>query len=1419
MALLDEIEVRVYRSYVKIPLIFFVPALIFLSVFSWAYFYANSPYAWETAEEFLHESMEGHFSFQYVEVRPTLTTIEAYGAELRSPDKEPVIAVDELMVRLNPLMLFAGRIEFDQAVTQGARVRLDFDQDTGRLNLFEALGLYDRPEDDSDDGESQAIAFSDLEIRDAQFELHHRRFGFSVDEVSFPKVSFFREPATRLISVESVTIPRANFWFHHHLFRAPPENGDWEFEVRDFQVEDWQWVNDGFTVQRASTDVEGIRLEASGRMRFPREDGRRNMIYDAEGTIEAAYESTAVEYFTGGNVRFDIPHLDIDIAGDFDEIHGNIDAHARVVQINGMFFENLRGGLKLNNRFLETRDLSGRFYGGELEADYAFFNMLERNFGADIGASGTDPRAMINDMIGQDHPFLEGEIEGGLRLIGEIPSRAMPRMAYNYVLMNDAMARFMQMEVTDDLTLRRDHDLLFPNQRLDMREGSEFFVDQRRLGLPQATFASGADRVEVNDFFLEYPAMEFVTVGASGLASVQGRLDEIAPYATYYNVDGLEGPAEFAMELEGFFGSPQWRLSGRMEEPGWRVREEEVLRGRWLELELDTEDGEIEIERAYAETDYGNFQATGWAGWYEPPPAPDDEPPWPNWEHRPVQPLEIEIDAQGVELSAISHLIHPELRGHGKVDGRLGLRGSMQEMSGHFEAELTDGFVREQPVERAMGRGSFDASGARLDEAAVDLGEAGYFEGDGRFDYGGEFNFALQGEAIELGELRELQQMQTRLGGKGQFFMIGEGSLDDPLFSAGAQATDVSLDGRVYGDVALTAETLDGIVYISGGLLPWLTASIEVPLRDTAPFYARFGMEELAVIDFLPELGEHPMLDDATVTGTTELYLDRDFSRYQAIFNLSALDIASRGQRISNRGPVIVGFNNGEVVAFQRASFESGGRYFSLEGAVGLNPALLDLRIEGDLDLGLLDSARAGFPEFFPEYFVDAEGYAATDINVRGTPENFVADGTVLFGPSQWELRFLQEPVIVERGLMNLGDRGIEIPEDQPMEGVVLGGATRVAGRLGYLPEHPREMDLNIWSHNMTYRFPDVVTMAFDTNLRIEASDWHDWATWLVSGDVDVLDGVYTQEFNFVEQELAGRVFGAFQPQAERYEAGLFELFPILNDISFDMQVRARDGFHLRSQFDRLAMDLEFRFDLLVQDRLVNPRITGDLDVLDGELAFQGESFDVSSGTVRFADDFTNPYLEIQAGADVRNTCEQSEFADEQSPAMTLASNMDALDTQHYHIILNIEGHLENLDFNMESNPYADQRDILSLLLTGCTVDQLTATGASGPTLEVALGPLLGRLEREIQDVVAVDEFTIMPGVERTQVHISNTLTRRWNLRAQLETGFADAAGGQQVQLEYRRWNHWTAEVSGRSHTQTGNFLLDLKLNYRLPLD
>jgi len=470
--------------------------------------------------------------------------------------------------------------------------------------------------------------------------------------------------------------------------------------------------------------------------------------------------------------------------------------------------------------------------------------------------------------------------------------------------------------------------------------------------------------------------------------------------------------------------------------------------------------------------------------------------------------------------------------------------------------------------------------------------------------------------------------------------------------------------------------------------------------------------------------------------------------------------------------------------------------------------------------LGLVDLLGTEvFPGTLPESVIDSSGFVDVSMKIGGPPSRPIPQGSLTFRDATFELRDFAAPLRIDGGHVAFDRDAVRVPAEKPISGAFLGGVFEVSGQMDISDYRPQRAEIDIWTHNLVYRVPETANVNFDTRLKIRAEDLARPESWMVSGDVEILNARYYRDISLFEEQVAGRVIGTIAQRTERYEASALEQLPWLSEVGFDVNIRARDGFVVDNKIDRFGIDLEFRFDLRLQRTLQDPRLAGEVDVVDGTVDFQGETFEVRTGTLEYTGDPRNPRVEITAGSDIRNQCvEQNEF-DDVGPSFRFAGNFDESRGEVYHVLLRVEGRLETLDVQFESNPYADQRDILSLMLTGCTVDELSASGATQPGLEIALGPLLGRLEKEVQDVIELSEFTIMPGVERTQVRIADRVTRRLQWRFQLDTGVSERSGGQRYQLEYQLSDRWSAEFSERSTGERENFLLDAKLKYRVPID
>lgn len=1424
MALLDEIEFRVYRSHIKIPLIFFVPVICVLSLYVLIYFYLNSGWFVHTLNNKLHDVLGGYIEVENLDIEPGFTRLHIHQASLLTPEREPVIEARAIDAAINPLLLLRGRVQFDRAYARGARVSLQFRED-GTFNLFEGLG-FSKDEEKIEPEEKKprnfSVGFADIRIIESEFEFVHSIFNMKIPDVNIESGSVFIEPATMLMKVDNLLVPSADFVFHPHLFRFDERHGDWTFSVRNFEVKNWSWANEGFLVERVRANVEGFGLDVNGRMSFPSSgpDGHTQVHYDAKGKLTAPYWSPLLKYFLRDNLHFEIPELTVSAAGTLEEIDGEVELYSSVFEVAGLFFEDIRARMTLENRFLVMKEGSARVHGGRLTFPYAYFSLLDTRYGVVADFEGVNPASVLRDFK-VDLPWLEGRARGGLTLVGEIPSAPQYRGEGPFQLRNHTVGRYADLVLTKPVHLARNSRELVPVSTAVLEAGSEAWVDLSRVGVPQAKLKLGGDRAEIRDFKMNYQTMMMERTLEGKEAHVRARFANAHDLAESYGLSGLSGTLDIDLKMRGMIGMPDLDAKTVLDSPvfSW---DGGAVAGKQAKMDFSLKHGTLKIHDFIFASDSGTARARGDIGLLAVPAyytkrADEERSMVPAV--RSVKPIDLKMSVSEALLEPWGALFAPELELAGIADIDASVTGTLSRPNGKFGVHVRKGAVRGQRIASLNMAGVLGEDEVRLNLLTIDAERAGQLSGQGRYGFDGSMDFELKLDGFDLGHVRELQDLPIQIVGHGDAQLKGSGTLVKPEISGSVRLYELGAGSRRVGDVALVAHTAQDTVHLTGALLPWVSVALEVPLKKGSPYYARIGMEQLNLLQAVPEVRALGVINDALLTGIVEVFLADDFSNYQVVADLSDVQLESFGQSIKNRGPIIAGINNGEILQIQQAVFGIGGRFVSVQGGLVFDSSLIDVRVEGDLDLGLLNSARLAFPKLFPDIFIESQGTVQIDTNLRGTPGNMSADGLLTFGPSEIVLRPLPEPLLITSGEIRFNRDGVFIPQARPLVGQVLGGAVRLAGNMRLSETEQDRFDLRMWSHNMSYRIPNMADLTFDTDLRLQGTDIARMETWLVSGEVNVLDGLYYRELNVVEKQLTDRVLGAFNRRAERYDTSFIDQIPGLKDTRFDLAIRARDGFKLRNQIDRIELDLELRVDLKLRNTLADPKVVGDVEVIDGDVSFQGEKFDVRSGTVRFADRLDNPWVDIVAGADVRNTCLDGEVFDEISSAMSLSANVDASRQQYYHITLNARGTLDNLDVHFESSPYADQRDILSMLLTGCTVDQLTASSASRPTLEIALGPLLGRLEREIQDVVKVEEFTIMPGVERTQLRIGDTLTRRLSWRFQLDTGFAEASGGQQYQLEYKLSDKWSTELSERSRSETNSFLLDLKLKYRLPLD
>ncbi len=1423
---MHDIEVKVYRSSLKIPVAFFVPGAFLVTVYALTYLFLNSNIFLNVLLGKLDEVFPGTVQSTELVISPTLTAAHAYDTHIYSPEGVEVIRADEAHVKLAPLLLLARRIEIYDAVVRRGGVRMTLPEHSEQtFDLLRALGV-DKPKDPNDTSEPliREITFRNVRCEECFYSIDLGFFKAEIPEVTIPDAKVVIGDPLR-ITVPELNVAALDLTFQHYLFGFPQDQGPWKFRAEDIAIRQWQWSNEGFTVERVSLMAQGVTASATGDMRFPdtKQDESTQMIYRAGGSIHIPVNTKLGDYFLDEVFHAEVD-ANISVRGTLDQIEGVFLAEAPYLETQKVKFQHLeaRGFLRDDVVFIEhaVADL----HGGKVDLTNGVFSMFEGIFAAQATLEEVDPEGVLRD-LGFDYPWMTGSASGELTMMGWIPKDPEWTKPGDdpFARIDEATKPVSWIHLDEDTTITRGSRDVLPGGKIRLLAGGEVATSLETAHIPNMTAVFDHMSARISNFHFNW-IQNLLLPGLRGSpASVRVTTNDLGGLGRDYKVKGLAGGMTAEITALGLMNYPSVDGDLRLKSPATTI-DGTTIASSELATRFRIRNGRLEFTPVQFNTPRGNLRVAGaLAVLRDPRGVIDPLTGRQTSEFLPARSdnASIDFEVSGLDLALADRFLKSGMELSGQLNATGLLTGNLSDPVVTVDAAL-NGQAVGQDFERVAFEGVLSRRSVEARRFEVDAGDAGRVNGHGSYDLRADtFEFALSGEGVVFERLVPLAAISpVPIEGTSQFELHGTGAFAKPQIAGYVLVDGLSIDNRPLGGGSLVVNTLGTTVHIVGALPSLATVSFEVPLDAESPFYARLGLDHLNVRSALSELRDSQLVERLDVTGTVETFVDRDFSRYQVLVTLDEFLLDTLGRRFTNRGPIIAGLNDGNLIQIQQAEIGAQGRYVMVQGGIFLDEALLDISLAGSLDMALLNSFRASFPEYFPDAIIDGRGVVELDTNIRGTPGGtLVADGFLKFLPTEVQLRDLPDPVLISSGVVRFSREGLKIDPDDPIRGRALQGIFELGGSMALAGFEARDLVLNLQAVNMSYRIPEVANLTFGGDLTLNAPAIDRPETWKVTGLVDIVDGLYYENISIFQEQFTNRILGAFSRQSDAYQASLVERFPILEEVNFDLNIRARDSFKIQSEIDRLGLDLELRLDVRLQNTLALPRIVGDVDVIDGRVKFQDEKFEVSSGTLTFSGEAKNPYVDIVADSEVSNRCRKTDLGDDTLTSFNLSGDSSSVEQQIFRIILNVQGKLSNLDIQLESNPFADQRDILSLILTGCTVDQITASSASSPTLEVALAPVLGWIEGTVQDAVAVEEFTITPSVDRLRTSVGDRISRRLSWRLQVDTGLADTSSGQLYQLNYKLSDAWSAEFSESTKTDDNSFVIDFKLKYRLFLD
>ncbi|MBN1947867.1 MAG: translocation/assembly module TamB domain-containing protein [Bradymonadales bacterium] len=792
--------------------------------------------------------------------------------------------------------------------------------------------------------------------------------------------------------------------------------------------------------------------------------------------------------------------------------------------------------------------------------------------------------------------------------------------------------------------------------------------------------------------------------------------------------------------------------------------------------------------------------------------------------------LDLSLRADSLDLAGLL----PDLPVTGAIDLEARVAGSVgrPRIDGSFV--LREAILFDEWIDRLSARLQYSRRGISLTDIEL-LIEEGRVDGALFLDPDGSLISAhFRSRGLQLEHFRHIDDLQLEISGSPEFNLqliparqIDRSLLPQDLLPAvglpdiqgSLIVRELSIGGMDQGALALSIDTYGDTVTVVGQLRR------DLDTRITFPFDRHQPIRLEATFDRLPLELAFPFLDTVIQRGEANggrLEVEtRLLDGFELIgdLSLSELWFQAGGRRFSTARPVHVTYSAisdprdrdlHHALHIPELSFGTIGHYLTLQGDVR-DWSDLDLRLRGEMELSLAS--------LFTPAIAQANGVLGVTVDLGGSLSDPAVQGQIAIRDATITPRGLGDSITIRRGLIRVypywvegvpaeHQMTLEIPRDQQIEGSLFSGAFSLNGQIHFDRFLPHDLELELFANNLSYRLPDLLSLSLNrVDLTLFSYDLADPDSFYLSGNVFIQEGLFSQELGSLASLFQSTFAQVFSREVARYREPIWRQAPLLEFMDFDIGIRARDNFRIRTSLFDADIDVELQIDLTLQGTLKDPVLVGEVKIIDGDITYQNRQFEVQSCSLRF-DGLASPagpLLPRIENCVAEATIERSTLTSRSTALIgeisTSYTSLQDERLQPYRIRVSAEG-LSPADLNitLESvNVALDQRDILSLIFTGMTVDELTTSTDRGTSYDILFRQLIGLVQSELQEQFSIDEFTLIPSLAgATVIQLREQLSERLSLDVRT-TVFGTEASTQAVTGQLILFDWLILELSERS--------------------
>jgi translocation and assembly module TamB len=614
-------------------------------------------------------------------------------------------------------------------------------------------------------------------------------------------------------------------------------------------------------------------------------------------------------------------------------------------------------------------------------------------------------------------------------------------------------------------------------------------------------------------------------------------------------------------------------------------------------------------------------------------------------------------NADVAELEALAGYDYP-VTGHVNLTLQAGGTRAHPHADGHVH--LADAVVYGEPLQQFDSDVRWNNGEASLNNIQLSYQNAQATGGVAYNPSTRTYQFNLTGRNFNLQRIPKLQISRVPVEGQVDFTAQGSGTVEAPVINAKILVRDLTFDNERTGNLTINAVTEGEAIHLTAtSAFEHAQLSLDgtvVPRNDfPADFNARF--DHLDVDAVVREYLNGRVSGHSGLSGQLQargsLKAPREMN---VVANLEGLDINVDELKLRNQGPIRVTIAQ-QVVRLEQLHIVGEDTDFSAHGTASLiGNRDLDLAADGHLNLQIIQTLNSDFT---------SSGMVDVAMTVTGPAVDPVMQGKV--NVSHGSIAYVDLPSGLSdmNGSLVFNKNRLQIENLTARSGGgtinLTGEATTYAGQINF--------DFGAHAQDVRLRYPPGVSSTANADLRFSGTR----ESSTLSGDVMVTKLAITPGFDFAAYAASG-------PQSVIVPPATSPLYRI----RLDVHVVTAADLQMQTAIARLSGDADLR----LRGTAAKPAVLGRVEILEGEINFNGAKYRLERGEIMFQSPVSiKPVLDLQATTRLRD----------------------------YDITVSVTGDTSKpLSLKYRSDPPLPEADIVALLAVGQTREQSAQLAQSG---------------------------------------------------------------------------------------------------------